>query len=66
MNIYLAYTVMGIFIIFVVIPALTSSVSGDPDYMLNLKAGMMAVVCFVSFIALTGLVMWSALTVMGY
>ena len=65
MNIYLSYAVMAIFTIFVIVPAISHSLTGEPSYMLNLKAGMIMAVVVISLFALSGLVLWSAMTIMA-
>ena len=67
MDIYLACTVLTLFIIFGIIPVLASESLGTGcSYLECLAAGLMGLLVIVVFFALFGAVLWSALFVMNY
>jgi hypothetical protein len=66
MEIYIASTILIIFIVFVVIPSIISMVTGESNYVKSLFAGVIFTVYVVGIIAAIIAVLWSAFYVLSY
>ena len=66
MDIYMASTILIIFVVFGCIPLVVSSLTGTGPYFECLMAGVIFIACVAGIIAAGGAVLWSAIFIMNY
>ncbi len=66
MNIYIASTILSLFVVFGCIPVVVSMLTGEGKYFNCLMAGAIFMLCVAVIIAIGAAVIWSALFVMAY
>ena len=64
MEIYIAWTILSIFIVFAVIPILVSYLVDEPSYLKSLSAGLIFFGAISLLLVLALAVLWSAIIVM--